>query len=89
MRKPYRPVALVALGFLLMQTMVIPRPALAQQPVPMASHAVPPVTLPVTPMTPQFNDPGPQLTLPSPGNPTQQLSPIEGLAPPPDPLGIK
>ena len=32
-----------------------------------------------TPVTPQFNDPGPQLAVPQPGNPVQQLSPLPGL----------
>jgi hypothetical protein len=32
--------------------------------------------LPVPQVTPQFNDPGPQVTIPQPGNPVQQLSPL-------------
>src|SRR6266702_2060302 len=41
-----------------------------------AQHSPPPpVLLPVPQVTPQFNDPGPQLTIPQPGNPVQQLSP--------------
>ena len=32
-----------------------------------------------TPVTPQFNDPGPQFAVPQPGNPVQQLSPLPGL----------
>ena len=44
-----------------------------------AQHsAPPPVLLPVPQVTPQFNDPGPQLTIPQPGNPVQQLSPSLG-----------
>ena len=41
-----------------------------------------------SPVTPQFNDPGPQLALPQPGNPVQQLSPL-GSAGQPDSLGIR
>jgi len=40
------------------------------------------VLLPVPQVTPQFNDPGPQLTIPPPGNPVQQLSPTPGVASP-------
>jgi hypothetical protein len=40
------------------------------------------------PVTPHFNDPGPQLAVPQPGNPAQQLSPL-GSAGQPDSLGIK
>jgi hypothetical protein len=44
-----------------------------------AQHSPPPpVLLPVPQVTPQFNDPGPQLTIPQPGNPVQQLSPTLG-----------
>jgi hypothetical protein len=39
-------------------------------------------------MTPQFNDPGRQLTVPQPGNPVQQLSPMDNQGQP-DSLGIK
>jgi hypothetical protein len=38
--------------------------------------------LPVPQVTPQFNDPGPQLVIPPPGNPVQQLSPSLGTASP-------
>jgi hypothetical protein len=47
-----------------------------------AQHPPPPVVLPVPQVTPQFNDPGPQLTLPQPGNPVQQLSPSLGTSAP-------
>jgi hypothetical protein len=43
-----------------------------------AQHSPPPVLLPVPQVTPQFNDPGPQLTIPPPGNPVQQLAPMSG-----------
>jgi hypothetical protein len=42
----------------------------------------------IKPVAPQFNDPGPQLALPRPGNSVQQLSPL-GSAGQPDSLGIK
>ena len=44
-------------------------------------HVPPVVTLPVVPPTPQFNNPGPQIQIPPPGNPLQQLSPIESTRP--------
>ena len=37
---------------------------------------------------PQFNDPGPQIRPMAPGNPMQQLSPLDSAGPP-DSLGIK
>jgi hypothetical protein len=40
------------------------------------------VLLPVPQVTPQFNDPGPQLVIPPPGNPVQQLSPTLGAGSP-------
>jgi hypothetical protein len=40
------------------------------------------VPLPVPQVTPQFNDPGPQVVIPPPGNPVQQLSPSLGTASP-------
>jgi hypothetical protein len=40
------------------------------------------VLLPVPQVTPQFNDPGPQLVIPPPGNPVQQLSPSLGTSAP-------
>jgi hypothetical protein len=39
-------------------------------------------------MTPQFNDPGPKLWVPQPGNAVEQLSPLMGAGQP-DALGIK
>jgi len=47
-----------------------------------AQHNPPPVPLPVPQVTPQFNDPGPQVVIPPPGNPVQQLSPSLGTAAP-------
>src|SRR5260370_12880041 len=48
-----------------------------------AQHSPPPpVLLPVPQVTPQFNDPGPQLVIPPPGNPVQQLSPTLGAGSP-------
>jgi hypothetical protein len=43
---------------------------------------------PQQPMTPQFNDPGPKLWVPQPGNAVEQLSPLMGAGQP-DALGIK
>jgi hypothetical protein len=43
---------------------------------------------PQPPMTPQFNDPGPKLWVPQPGNAVEQLSPLMGAGQP-DALGIK
>jgi hypothetical protein len=37
---------------------------------------------PVPQVVPQFNDPGPQIVIPPPGNPVKQLSPIESTRPP-------
>jgi hypothetical protein len=90
MRKMFSPVALAALGFLLTQMTIIPSPALAQR-APAVVRGAAPRVLPeaVPPVTPQFNDPGAQMTIRPPGNPLQQLSPIEGLGPSPDSLGIK
>jgi len=41
------------------------------------------------PQTPQFNNPGPQLSIPQPGNAVEQLSPLPGAAEQPDALGIR
>jgi hypothetical protein len=43
-----------------------------------AFHMTPPLgLLPTIPqMTPQYNTPGPQLALPEPGSPVQQLAPL-------------
>jgi hypothetical protein len=35
-----------------------------------------PLTLPPVPTTPQYNNPGPQLAIPQPGNSLQQLAPL-------------
>jgi hypothetical protein len=39
-------------------------------------------------VTPQINNPGPQISVPQPGNPVDQLSPLMGAGQP-DALGIK
>jgi len=39
-------------------------------------------------VTPQFNNPGPQISVPQQGNPVDQLSPLMGAGQP-DALGIK
>src|SRR5262249_24252411 len=46
---------------------------------PSAAQNPPPLIVPQ--VTPQFNDPGPQLTIPQPGNPVQQLAPTSGIGP--------
>jgi hypothetical protein len=43
---------------------------------------------PQQPMTPQFNNPGPKLWVPQPGNAVEQLCPLMGAGQP-DALGIK
>ena len=43
---------------------------------------------PQQPMTPRFNEPGPQIWVPQPGNAVEQLSPLMGAGQP-DALGIK
>jgi hypothetical protein len=52
-------------------------------------QAGPLITQPVPQVVPQFNDPGPQIHIPPPGNAVEQLAPIESMRPPPSPLGIK
>jgi len=44
----------------------------------------PPIIQPPVPqVVPQFNNPGPQIAIPKPGNPLEQLSPIESVRPQP------
>jgi hypothetical protein len=50
---------------------------LAQRP---ATTTVP-VPVPVPQVTPQFNNPGPQIVIPPPGNPVQQLAPLGETSP--------
>jgi hypothetical protein len=52
-------------------------------------QATPLIMQPVPQVVPQFNDPGPQIRIPPPGNAVEQLAPIESMRPPPSPLGIK
>jgi len=47
-----------------------------------------PEYVPQQPVTPQFNNPGPQINVPQPGNAVDQLSPLFGAGQP-DALGIK
>jgi hypothetical protein len=49
----------------------------------------PPVGVPQQPVTPQFNNPGPQISVPQPGNAVNQLSPLPFGVDRPDALGIK
>lgn len=46
------------------------------------------VYVPPQPVTPQFNNPGPQISVPQTGNAVEQLSPLFGAGEP-DALGIK
>ena len=46
------------------------------------------VYVPSQPVTPQFNNPGPQISVPHTGNAVEQLSPLFGAGEP-DALGIK
>jgi hypothetical protein len=39
------------------------------------------IPLPVPQVQPQINNPGPQIAIPAPGNPVQQLSPIQSTRP--------
>jgi hypothetical protein len=48
----------------------------------------PPVGVP-QPVTPQFNNPGPQISVPQPGNALNQLSPLPFGVDRPDALGVK
>jgi hypothetical protein len=43
---------------------------------------------PQQPVTPQFNNPGPQIRVPQPANPVDQLPPLMGAGQP-DALGLK
>ena len=73
MKSP-RPLVFTLLALLLAGAALAASPALAQQVSPL-------VLQPVVPLTPQFNNPGPQIQIPKPGNPLQQLSPIESVRP--------
>jgi hypothetical protein len=78
MTKICRPVACLTLGLLLAQSV----PAMAQ------SRLPPPGLMQTIPqVTPQFNEPGPQMVPIQP--PAEKLSPLPRLDPQPSPLGIK
>jgi hypothetical protein len=49
----------------------------------------PPVGVPQPPVTPQFNNPGPQIGVPQPRNALNQLSPLPFGVDQPDTLGIR
>ena len=49
----------------------------------------PPVGVPQQPVTPQFNNPGPQISVPQPGNALNELSPLPFGVDRPDALGIR
>jgi hypothetical protein len=46
------------------------------------AQAQPFIPPPVPQVQPQFNNPGPQIAIPPPGNPVKQLSPIASTQPP-------
>ena len=84
----HRPLAFLALAFLLTQpTWAAPRSAGSAPHPSLRGLGGAPAELP-NPVTPQFNDPGLQLAFPQPGNPVQQLAPL-GSAGQPDSLGIR
>jgi hypothetical protein len=57
---------------------------------PPASAAPVGAPIPVqAPMSPQLNNPGAQMAIPAPGNPVQQLAPLDSLRSPSGTLGIK
>jgi hypothetical protein len=58
-------------------------------PMPVQAPMSPLLTEPVQPMTPQLNNPGAQMAVPAPGNPVQQLAPLDSLRSPSGTLGIK
>jgi len=84
--RPFSISAVVLLGFLLTE------PALAVPYHVGSAHHVGRGTgliyAPTQPVAPQFNNPGPQISLPQIGNPEEQLSPLFGAGQP-DALGIK
>jgi hypothetical protein len=83
----HRSLACLVVAFLLTQpAWAAPRHA-GSAPTSLRGLSSVPAELP-NPVTPQFNDPGPQEALPQPGNPVQQLSPL-GSAGQPDSLGIR
>jgi hypothetical protein len=67
-----KPSATVVAAIMLL---AVPACAYAQNP--------PIIPQPVPQVVPQFNDPGPQIAIPKPGNPLEQLSPIESVRPRP------
>ncbi|MGA2128144.1 MAG: hypothetical protein ABSG76_18570 [Xanthobacteraceae bacterium] len=91
--QPSRPVAAratiicIAVGLLASQPALSAPASFQAQMSPRPS--VPPMMLPPPPVTPQFNNPGPQLHVERPGNPVEQLAPMDGIGPPPSSLGIK
>jgi hypothetical protein len=84
----HRPLAFLAVVFLLAQpAWAAPRSGgSTPHPAPRGLSGAP-AEVP-NPITPQFNDPGPQLAPVQPGNPVQQLSPL-GNSGQPDSLGIQ
>jgi hypothetical protein len=84
----HRPLAFLAVVFLLTQpASAAPRSGGSTPHLTSRGLSGVPAELP-NPVTPQFNDPGPQEALPQPGNPVQQLSPLGGAGQP-DSLGIR
>ena len=86
--KTFQLLTSIALGFLVIQPAwaASPQAGAPQQFAPRVGGAVAPLI--ENQAVPQFNDPGPQISLPAPGNPVQQLAPL-GSSPQPDSLGIR
>jgi hypothetical protein len=87
--RTYSPLAFFLLGFLLTQpTWAAPHHLGSARGVARgAGTSFVPVP-PQQPVTPQFNNPGPQISVPQPGNAVEQLSPLFNAGQP-DALGIK
>ena len=81
----HRPLAFLAVVFLLTQpAWAAPRSGGSTPHPALGGLSGVPAEVP-NPITPQFNDPGPQLTPVQPGNPVQQLSPLGNSGQPASP----
>jgi hypothetical protein len=85
----YSSLAMLVLGFVLAQpASAAPQHLRAAPPAARAPGTTFVPAPPERPVTPQFNDPGPQISVPQPGNAVEQLSPLFGAGQP-DAMGIK